>query len=116
MIPEPPVEDTGWLRVFSYDIVAALEPGVVGGCCLCGESSVYWWVLDACGMAPVTDSHGQLADEVPLHPRCVLGVLAHWAMILHGDDESDDGSPPALAGPVAAAPQTRRAPSGVYAR
>lgn len=118
MIPPPPVDADGDLTVFSYDITAALRrDGLVGGCCVCQQSAVSWWDLAVCDVAPVTDARGQLTDAVALHERCVLGVLEHWMMLLHGDPDEDEADTPS-SGPSPSSPptDTRRSPRGAYAR
>lgn len=118
-LPSPPLDAEGDLRVFSYDITAALRSGLVGGCSSCHSSTVTWWELSACGMTPVTDASGHLTDYVPLHRECVLAVIASWAILIHGDPGEDEAFEP-FTGDVPPPPSnsrpTPRSPRGAYAR
>jgi hypothetical protein len=122
VIPPPPLDERGRLRVGSTLILANLRGGAVGVCVVCTELVWRWWDLTLCDMPPVVDRDGQLTDQVALHPRCVVALLDYWWSMLH-EDSGDEGpdAPDAPATPVAGVrrPQAesgRRAPTGAYAR
>lgn len=127
MLPRPPLDDAGRIRIGQFDITAHLPMGPFGVCVMCTGSVYRWWDLTRCDMPPVVDRYGQLTDQVPLHPHCVPDLLTEWASMLDEDSGSaedavtpDTTSAQPAAGVLANGPErttsTRRAPTGAYAR
>lgn len=122
LLPRPPLDDAGALRLNRWQITAHLAQGPFGVCTMCAGSVWRWWDLTLCDMPPIVDRYGQLTDQVPLHPGCVDELLAEWASMLDEDSGGDedavspDAAPARPATGVLATSERRRAPSGAYAR
>lgn len=91
--PDPPLNEHGRLAVNTADVQAALVDGLLGGCCVCQHSTIWWWP------APDGSFH-------PLHSSCARRLLARWAERV----ESGDTDTPSVA------PEVASAALGAYAR
>jgi hypothetical protein len=128
VIPDPPLDDDGRLRVHHHDIVATIARGSFGVCVLCTSGCYEWWDLTRCDMPPVTDRLGTLTDQVTIHGACVPELLSMWGNLLHegsggealapdaesaaGARSTDEREPEREHEPRA---RRRRAPMGAYA-
>lgn len=116
MIPGPPLDELGMMRVTDPEIHAQLHRGSAGICVMCQDCTWSWWDLTLCDMPPVTDRHGTLTDQVPLHPRCVGAVVDYWASLLFEDSGAALAVTPDMAGTPGAGVRSTRPRVGAYAR
>jgi len=117
VIPAPPVDAVtgaeGWRMALPFHTYR----GVAGGCVMCRESTWDWLDLAEARIGLVTDGHGVVTDQCPLHPRCAPALVAHWAVVLGVGPEDDDADavPEPAREPEPVVPEPVRL-TGAYAR
>jgi hypothetical protein len=129
MIPPPVLDEQGYVATPHALLVAAVHCGIYGTCVMCGRVTYAHLDLSELDMEPVTDDHGDLTDQLPLHPEHVPDLLEHWATLsVAAPDDAEPVEPvvrgaanpavpePGQAMPIPAQRAPAVAPMGAYAR